>query len=267
MRGTIVIKFGGSLLETGLHLEAFIQEIAQLRNEGQRIILVHGGGKHISHRLDQMSIDQEFSYGYRVTSKEAIGEVEMVLSGHINKQLVMHFNNVGIAAVGISGKDGQMIHAKKKTIKDVELGYVGEIKTVDTKLIKTLLDGGFMPIISTIGADDFGNTLNINADDVAGALAAKLKSKKLIFMTDVEGYFSDYEDKESLVSWMKYDEVSSLLKSGDLVGGMIPKLYNSKTALEGGCLSVHIMNGEIADNVSRVIGGEKIGTTIGGINV
>lgn len=244
---TFVIKFGGSIMSNEKSKNAFIENVALLNLVGINLVIVHGGGADISQALQSMNIESKFIDGLRVTSKESIKVVEMVLSGSVNKELSSSLCRQGISGVGLSGKDANLIEAKKKYLyKDkekIDLGYVGEVVNVNTRFLSSLIEKRHVPVISPIGADSEGNTYNINADYVAAAISAKLKAEKLILLTDVEGIYKDINDTSSLMSVIKTNEVEAYINNKVISGGMIPKIDCCLKALEGGTNSVHLIDG------------------------
>lgn len=246
---TFVLKYGGSIMENEDNKLAFIEDIVLLNHLGIKCIIVHGGGKEINARLEMLGIESEFKEGYRVTSEEAMGEVEMILTGRINKELTCLLNNAGAKAVGLNGKDGGLLTAKKKfvTLNEMQhdIGQVGQIDVVNPDILKLLLENGYVPVISPIGFDHTGMTFNINADDVAAEISAKLYAEKLIMITDVPGVLKDVNDLNTLISQLTVSDIESLTKSKLIKGGMIPKLNCARTAVCGGTNSVHILSGKI----------------------
>ena len=261
---TIVVKLGGSVLEQNSLIENIYEDISLLKMVGARVVLVHGGGKRISRTLSSKNIPTEFIGGYRVTDRESIETVEMVLSGNVNKAIVQGLKKFNMNAVGISGKDGGVICAEKKTIPEGDIGYVGNIKGIDNTLIKLLLNSDYLPVISPVAADDAGNTLNINADDAALAVAESINADTLVFITDVDGILLDVNNDKTLVHYMELSKAKSLLENGFIGGGMLPKLKNCIKSIENGVNEVVILNGRVKYNlVSNFINPKKIGTTIG----
>lgn len=259
-----VFKYGGSIIENQENKMAFIEDVSLLLHLGMKVIIVHGGGKHISRRLEEKGIDSHFHKGYRVTSESAISEVEMVLSGHINKDLTLQFNNFGIEAIGINGKDAGLIKATKKVIDEsYDIGHVGDVEKINTVFLKRLMDQGYLPIISPIGFDNQGVTYNINADDVASMIAQSMEAEKLFLISDVDGIYRDMEDPSSFISRITVDEAFELLDEGILTGGMIPKINSCIDSIRNGVKSVHIINGSIAHSVLlEVFTDDGIGTMI-----
>lgn len=244
---TFVIKFGGSILKKPAAKEAFIQDILLLSLVGIRPVIVHGGGNDITKKLEKLQIPTSFINGLRVTGSDAMEEVEMILAGSINKELVMGIQNSGGRAVGISGKDGGLLKAKRVgTVVSgemVDLGFVGDIEAVDIKLVKDLIELNYIPVIAPTGFDQSGHTYNINADTAAAAISWSLGAEKLILLTDVDGLYLDYHDKSTLKTSLSYDEGTRLIADGVIQGGMCPKLQCALDALERGAHSVHMING------------------------
>lgn len=241
----IVVKYGGSAMLDPEINNTIVQDLVLLKLVGLHPVVVHGGGPEINKMLDRMGIESEFVDGLRVTTKETVEVVEMVLAGKVNKSIVSMINEEGGHAVGITGKDGQLIKAKKMIKEGVDLGYVGEIEKVNTKLIKTLIDNQFIPIISPIGTDEKGHTYNINADYAAVAIAAALQAEKLVFLTDIEGVLRDREDISSLISYLSKKEALRYIEEGKIVGGMIPKVECCLKAIDEGVKMVHILDGRV----------------------
>ncbi len=244
---TFVIKFGGSIMSNEKSKNAFIKDVVLLNLVGINVAIVHGGGPYISKALKEMNIESEFVNGLRATSEEAIKVVEMVLSGLVNKELSSALCREGITGVGLSGKDANLIEAKKKYLyKDgekIDLGYVGEVVKINSQFLSGLIEKHHVPVISPVGADSKGNTYNINADFVASAISSDLKAEKLILLTDVEGIYKDIKDPSSLISIIKTDEINDYIENGSIAGGMLPKLECCVNALEGGTRSVHLIDG------------------------
>lgn len=263
----IVVKMGGSFLEHQEGKDAFIQDISLLQLLGMKVILVHGGGKEISARLDRLGLESVFESGYRVTSDEAMDEVEMTLSGRIGKELVLKLNQSGVKATGINGKDGLLINARKKYLEGpdglIDLGQVGDVAQINPEIIEMLLANDYIPVVSPIGYDQEGNTYNINADAVASAIAGALKSEKLILMTDVNGVYLDYPNEASFKSQLSQAACEALLKDSIELKGMGPKLECALEALAADVKSVHIINGSVAHSLLTEIFSDKgIGTMI-----
>ena len=242
---TVVIKYGGSAMTNEVIKQSVLKDIAVLKSVVIKPVIVHGGGKDINTWLNKVSIESEFKNGLRVTTKETLEVAEMVLSGKLNKGLVQHMERIGTHAVGLSGKDGNMLTVEKHFSKGEDIGWVGKITAVDTDLIETLLMNGYTPIISTIGLDEKYNAYNINADDVATAIARALKASKLVFLTDIEGVLKDPNDPKTLISKINTASAKVLFESGIIQGGMIPKLQNCIDAVQNDVNKVHILDGRM----------------------
>ncbi|PKM94198.1 MAG: acetylglutamate kinase [Firmicutes bacterium HGW-Firmicutes-1] len=241
----VVIKYGGSAMIDDRIKETVIEDIVLMKLVGLKPVIVHGGGNEISDVLKQMGKKSEFVNGLRVTNEDTVEVVEMVLSGKINKGIVQLIQNHGINAVGISGKDGKTLKVVKKETEGVDYGFVGEITDVDTKLIMSLLDNDFIPVIAPLGTDKNGLTYNINADYAASAIAGALSAEKLLFLTDVEGVLTDVDDKASLISRIQVAEVNKYISDGIISGGMIPKVECCVEGIKAGVKNVHILDGRV----------------------
>lgn len=244
---TFVIKYGGSIMNNEKSKKAFIEDIVLLNLVGINLAIVHGGGPYITKTLNKMNIKSEFIDGLRVTSKEAMEVAEMVLSGLVNKELSAQLCRQGITGVGLSGKDANLIQAKKKYLNQkgekIDLGYVGEVTKINTKFLSEIIEKHQVPVISPIGADSDGNTYNINGDYVAGVISSELKAEKLILLTDVEGIYKDINDPSSLISTIDSNEIDEYIEEKIIVGGMIPKIECCVKALENGTKKVHLIDG------------------------
>lgn len=236
---TFVIKYGGSAMEDPELCRQVVADIEMLKLMGVRIVLVHGGGKAINAMLKRLDVPVKFKDGLRVTDDETMEAVQEVLVGHVNQQLVWALNEYGHNAVGISGADGKTLKAEPV---DPDLGRVGRIREVDTSLINTILDDGYIPVIATVGCGPDG-FYNINADVAADKIAEAMGADKLIYLTDVDGLFRDFSDEDSLVAQLTRTETHELLESGTLDGGMIPKIRSVAEALDAGVSEVVILNG------------------------
>lgn len=238
----VVVKYGGSaMLDEDLKLNV-IKDVSLLKLVGMRPIIVHGGGKEISKWLNLTGKESHFVEGLRVTDAQTMEIAEMVL-GKVNKELVQMVEQIGVKAVGISGKDGATLMVDKKTVNGQDIGYVGDIKKVNTDLIDTLLDNDFVPIIAPIGLDDDYRAYNINADDAACAVATAIHAEKLAFLTDIEGVYTDPDDKRTLISILTLERADELIEHGYIGGGMLPKLKNCIDAVRNGVSRVHILDG------------------------
>lgn len=244
-RGKVmVVKYGGAAMTEESLKKQVIEDVALLKLVGFRPIIVHGGGREISGWLTRLGREPRFVNGLRVTDAETMELVEMALN-RVNKQLSTKMNLLGVKAIGISGKDGSLLHCRKKLSGGEDIGFVGEIDAVCIDLIQSLLDNDFVPIICPIGYDESGQSYNINADDAACRIAAAINAEKLTFLTDVEGVYRDFPNKTSLIREITVSEAEALLASGLLGGGMLPKLRNCVEALRDGVRHVHILNGRI----------------------
>lgn len=243
-RKIIVVKYGGSAMVDEHLKKQVIQDVVLLKLVGFKPIIVHGGGKEISRWVSKVGMEPNFVNGLRVTDEATMEIAEMVLN-KVNKSLVQLVNELGVKAVGISGKDGMMLKCDKKYSKGQDIGFVGDIKEVNPKVIYDLLEKDFLPIICPVGYDDHFLSYNINADDAACAIARAVNAEKLAFLTDVEGVYRDFEDKSSLISEMTVEEAQQFVNGGALGGGMLPKLQNCIDAIENGVSRVHILDGRI----------------------
>ena len=243
-RKIVVVKYGGSAMVDEELKKKVIQDVVLLKLVGFKPIIVHGGGKEISRWVGKVGMEPEFKNGLRVTDEPTMEIAEMVLN-KVNKSLVQLVNELGIKAVGISGKDGMMLKCHKKLSGGEDMGFVGDVDEVDPKIIYDLLEKDFLPIICPSGFDEEFYSYNINADDAACAIATAVQAEKLAFLTDVEGVFKDFNDKESLISEMTVEEAQDFVDSGMLGGGMLPKLQNCINAMKNGVSRVHIMDGRI----------------------
>lgn len=241
---TVVIKYGGSAMNDEKIKNTILQDLTLLKYVGVNPILVHGGGNEINNMLSRLDIEPKFHDGLRVTDKDTMEVVEMVLSGKINKQIVSDLNDLGARAIGISGKDANLIQAKKKTTKDgFDLGYVGQIAKIDVQVLNELTENGYIPVIAPIGVSEDGESYNINADTVAGEIAAALHAEKLMFLTDIDGIHMDPNDPETLISIISVDQIYRLMEQRVIKGGMIPKVMGCIKGIEQGVSRTHIVNG------------------------
>jgi len=243
-RKIIVVKYGGSAMVDEELKHQVIQDVVLLKLVGFKPIIVHGGGKEISKWLEKVGMEPHFVNGLRVTDEPTMEIAEMVLN-KVNKSLVQLVNELGVKAVGISGKDGMMLRCEKKYSGGEDIGFVGEIKEVNPKVIYDLLEKDFLPIICPIGFDEQFLSYNINADDAACAIARAVNAEKLAFLTDVEGVYRDFQDKSTLISEITVDEAQAFVNGGGLGGGMLPKMQNCIDAIQNGVNRVHILDGRI----------------------
>ena len=243
-RKVIVVKYGGSAMVDEELKRNVIKDVVLLKLVGFKPIIVHGGGKEISRWVGKVGKEAKFVNGLRVTDKETMESAEMVL-GKVNKELVTLVESLGVKAIGISGKDGGLLKVNKKLSQGQDIGYVGDIKEVNTAILNELLEKDFLPIVCPVGLGDDFATYNINADDAACAIARAMKAEKLAFLTDIEGVYRDPEDTSSLISELFVNEAKALIENGNVGGGMIPKLQNCIDAIESGVNRVHILDGRI----------------------
>lgn len=236
----VVVKYGGAAMVHEDIKASFSQDVVLLQSLGMRPVIVHGGGPEVSRAMNAMGHEPQFVEGLRVTSREGLRITEMVLSGNINKEIIANLNSHGGNGVGLSGKDGHLITARKmKHVKGFDLGYVGEIVQINSKILDLLLENDFIPVVSPVAFGEDGNTYNINADTAAAHIAAALKAEKLIFMTDVDGVLRDGK----LVSSLSVEEARQLISEGIIEGGMIPKVEAILHGLAKGVVSAAIING------------------------
>lgn len=238
----VVAKYGGNAMTDPQLKKSVMQDILLLQLVGVKVILVHGGGPEISAMLKKLSIESHFEDGLRVTDDDTMEVVQMVLAGKVNKSLAADLSALGGRAVGLCGIDGCLIKVHQKNEK---LGHVGEIDEINTKILDDLLDGGFIPVISSIGIDDDGNPYNINADTAAAKIAAALHAESMVVMSNINGVLRDKDDENSLISQMSLADAEELKKSGIIAGGMIPKVDCCTNAVKEGVKKVFIINGEI----------------------
>ncbi len=238
----VVVKYGGSaMLDENLQANV-IKDVALLKLIGMKPIIVHGGGKEISKWLNKVGKETTFVEGLRVTDEETMEIAEMVLN-KVNKHLVQMVEQIGVKAVGMCGKDGATIKVNKKMPDGNDIGFVGDIKEVNTGLIDTLIENDFIPVIAPIGIDDNFQTYNINADDAACAVAQAIGAEKLAFLTDIEGVYTNPDDKDTLISVLTLNHADELINDGFIGGGMLPKLKNCIDAVRNGVARVHILDG------------------------
>lgn len=240
----IVVKYGGSAMVDHELKKSVVRDVALLKLVGFRPIVVHGGGKEITKWCNKVGIESNFVNGLRVTDKATMEIAEMVLN-KVNKGLVSMLEKIGVHAIGISGKDGSILKVKKKYSNGQDIGFVGEVEYVNTRLLHTLLDSDVIPVICPIGSDEGCYSYNVNADDAACAIASAMGAAKLAFLTDIEGVYTDPTDKTTLISRMNIAEAEAFLASGMAGGGMLPKLQNCIDAIKAGVSRVHILDGRI----------------------
>ena len=261
-RKIIVVKYGGSAMIDKELKKHVIQDVTLLKLVGFKPIIVHGGGKEISRWVEKAGMQPEFVNGLRKTDAATMEIAEMVLN-KVNKSLVQMVEELGVNAIGISGKDGGLLRVEKKYSDGQDIGYVGEITEVNPKILEDLLERDFLPIVCPIGMDANYETYNINADDAACAIAQAVQAEKLAFLTDIEGVYKDPADKSTLISELTVSEARELIADGFIGGGMLPKLNNCMEAIEKGVSRVHILDGRIAHCLLLEIFTNKgIGTAI-----
>ncbi len=242
---TIVVKYGGAAMEDEELMRQVVGDLELLKLMGMRVVLVHGGGKAINKLLDALQLPTKFKGGLRVTDDATMEAVQMVLVGKVNQQLVWALNEFGKNAVGISGADGKTFKCQPV---DPELGRVGKIVKVNTELIESILDDGYVPVIATVGSGPDG-FYNVNADVAASQVAQALGADTLVYLTDVDGFYRDVNDEDSLIAAMTKDEAHELLFSGTLASGMIPKIRSIVEALDAGVKDVRILNGTFPHSI------------------
>ena len=269
-RKKIVVKFGGNaMVDPALH-ESFARDVVLMKLVGMNPVVVHGGGPQIGALLEKLNIHTEFVDGMRVTDAQTMDVVEMVLGGSVNKEIVASINRSGGKAIGVTGKDGQLIRARKLTVSRyspeldsseiIDIGHVGDVDQIDTEVLSVILDSNFIPVIAPIGSDAEGNTYNINADLVAGKLAQVLEAEKLMLLTNVEGLLDKAGD---VLTGLSTAEVDALIADGTISGGMVPKIGCALDAVKSGVASAHIIDGRVPHAVLlEVFTDEGIGTLI-----
>ncbi|BAZ04726.1 acetylglutamate kinase [Calothrix sp. NIES-3974] len=240
---TVVVKYGGAAMKDSTLKDQVIRDIVFLSCVGLRPIVVHGGGPEINSWLDKLGIAAQFKNGLRVTDAPTMDVVEMVLVGRVNKEIVSLINQAGGQAVGLCGKDGNLIKARPHGEEGI--GFVGEVCGVDTKILTTLVESGYIPIVSSVAADEHGQAYNINADIVAGEIAAALGAEKLILLTDTRGILKDYHNPETLIPKIDIPQARDLIATGVVAGGMIPKVNCCVRSLAQGVRAAHIIDGRI----------------------
>ena len=261
-RKIIVVKYGGSAMSNEELQKNVIKDVTLLKLVGFKPIIVHGGGKEISRWVGKVGKEARFVNGLRVTDEETMEIAEMVL-GKVNKSLVTMVQELGVKAVGISGKDGGLLTVDKKYSDGQDIGFVGDIREVNPKVIYDLLEKDFLPIVAPIGLDDSFQTYNINADDAACAVAKAVGADKLVFLTDIEGLYKDIEDKASFISRITASDADRLIEEGFIGGGMLPKLSNCTSAIKNGVNRVHILDGRIPHCLLlEIFTNEGVGTAI-----
>jgi len=269
---TVVIKYGGNAMVDEVLQESFARDIVLLKHVGINPIVVHGGGPQIGDLLKRIGKQSEFVEGMRVTDEETMDVVEMVLGGLVNKEIVNNINQHGGKAVGLTGKDGELIHAKKLKItrrspeldapEIIDIGHVGEVDRINPRILDMLIEDDFIPVVAPIGVGDNGDSYNINADLVAGQLAATLNAEKLMLLTNIPGLL---DKNDNLLTGLTADRVDELIEDGTIYGGMLPKISSALSAVQGGVKSAHIIDGRVEHAVLlEIFTDEGVGTLIKG---
>jgi len=271
---TFVVKFSGKVTEDKENLASLAEELALLHEVGIRVCVIHGGGKQLTELADKLGVVQTVIGGRRVTDDETLDLAKMVFRGKINTEILAQFRRRGIKAVGLSGVDGGVVQAIKRPPREVidkktgesetvDFGHVGDVVQIDGSLINTLLDKGYLPVISSLGADDKGRIFNINADTIAAEIAANLQAEKLIMLSDVNGIYMTEGDESTKLSQLTSTDARHLIESGRATGGMIPKLENLIRLLERGVRSAHILSGTTRNAIlAEVFTDEGTGTML-----
>jgi acetylglutamate kinase len=240
---TVVVKYGGAAMKDSTLKAKVMRDIVFLACVGLRPVVVHGGGPEINSWLSKLGIEPQFKNGLRVTDAPTMDVVEMVLVGRVNKEIVSLINQAGGSAIGLCGKDANLIKARPQD--DAGIGFVGDVSSIDASVLESLVHSGYIPIVSSVAADDTGQAYNINADTVAGELAAALGAEKLILLTDTPGILQDYHDPSSLIAKLDIQQARKLIESGVVSGGMIPKVNCCVRSLAQGVRAAHIIDGRI----------------------
>lgn len=263
----VVVKLGGAIMDDDASLMKVLDDLILMKYVGMNVIVIHGGGKQITKLMEEKNIKVEFCDGMRITSKEAIDAVKMVLLGEINSKIVSFLNKHGKLAVGLSGNDANFVNCRKKTYKkdgkEIDLGYVGEITDINKDFLLNILNSGYLPVIATLGSDNKGNVFNINADTFASEIASKFEAKKMILLTDVDGIKISGINREELISRISASGCRKLIETRDISKGMIPKVNSCIHALSSGVERTHILNGNLEHSILIEIFTDKgIGTMI-----
>jgi acetylglutamate kinase len=258
----VVVKYGGAAMTDCELKKKVMQDIVLMKFVGMHPVIVHGGGPEINGLLDRLGIKTQFVNGMRVTDRATMEVEEMVLGGKVNKEIVVGLNASGGKAIGISGKDGDLIQAEPLDPSGA-LGFVGRVKCINPQIIETVIDNGYIPVISPIGTDENHETYNINADLAAAAVAVAIKADKLVLLTDVPGLLRDPADVDSLISVLKVSEVSGYVADGTIAGGMLPKIRCCVESVTGGVGRTHIIDGRLAHSILlEIFTDQGIGTMV-----
>ena len=271
---TFVVKFSGKVTENRENLASLAEELALLHQVGIKICVIHGGGKQLSELADKLGLAQTVIEGRRVTDDDTLELAKMIFAGKINTDILAALRRRGIEAVGLSGVDGNIVHAEKRPPKEIlnlktgfsetiDFGNVGDVLEINASLLKLLLDANYLPVISSLGADADGQVFNINADTIASELAAQLKAEKLILMSDVNGIYLDSKDETTKLSRLTVAEAEAMIQTGKATGGMIPKLQNLMRIVTRGVNSAHVIGGNVRNALlSEVFTDEGTGTMV-----
>jgi acetylglutamate kinase len=271
---TFVIKFSGKVTEDRDNLASLAEEVALLHQVGIRICIVHGGGKQLSELAEKLGVVQTMVEGRRVTDDHTLELAKMIFAGKINTEILAAFRRRGIHSVGLSGVDGNIINARKRPPKEfldkvtgdlrtVDFGNVGDILEVNTELLGLLLDAGYLPVVSSLGADSDGSVFNINADTIAAEIAVRLEAEQLILLSDVDGIFADPADRNTMFSRLSSKEAAELVESGSITGGMVAKIQSLSEIAARGVGSVHVINGGVRNTLlAEVVSDEGTGTML-----
>jgi len=258
----VVIKYGGAAMADRVLKNKVMQDIVLMKFVGMHPIVVHGGGPEINNMLRRLGLKVAFENGLRVTDRETMGVVEMVLGGKVNKEIVAGINACGGKAIGISGKDGGLIEARP--VDDTgKMGFAGEVHRINPEVVESIIENGYIPVIAPIGTDHKQESYNINADTAAAAIAVAIKADKLVLLTDVPGLLENPEDSESLISVLRVSEVDNYLERGVIAGGMVPKIKCCVESVTGGVGRTHIIDGRIPHSILlEIFTDEGIGTMV-----
>lgn len=271
---TFVVKFSGKVTEDHERLSSLAEELALMHQVGIRLCVVHGGGKQLSQLAEKLGIEQTIIEGRRVTDDETLEMAKMIFAGKINTDILAALRNRGIHAVGLSGVDGNIVHAERRPPREVvdratgassqvDFGHVGDILEIDTRLLTVLLDHDYLPVVSSLGADAGGKVFNINADTIASEIAIQLEAEKLVLLSDIDGIFLRPGEPNTKLSRLTADEAEALIEKGTATGGMIPKLQNIVQLLRRGVKSAHIINGNARNSLlAEVFTDQGTGTMI-----
>ena len=258
----IVVKYGGSAMVDEEIMKRVVKDVVLLKLVGFKPVLVHGGGKEISRWLERVGIEPQWSNGLRVTDEATMELAEMVLN-KVNKELVALIEQAGVKAIGLSGKDGELLRVSKKMPNGDDLGYVGEVEVVNPEVIEKFLDDDYIPIVCPVGIGSDYHSYNVNADDAACAVAKALKAEKLAFLSDIEGVYLDRTNPDTLIAELHATEAEKLIDKGYLTGGMVPKMHNCVDAVRNGVTRVHILDGRLRHSLLLEIFTDKgVGTAI-----